>query len=506
MSLTWAPTGTWEDKPTAAFILETTKASFLPLSPLPDIQFESRSHATHVPDNSFHQMAYPSAALPYPASYHRVSHADYPGQESFSAEMGTRSTPNSSYHDPGAWAPLQPSYERSATADVEGDQRATFIDGTVPGAKQIPWAEYLAEYVDLTIYPAVFNSLLLSAADHLPPPSPPSPAASLNAGVAPSDLQLIPSTHHAVPAQRPAYAPTTVHYPSVPKYTQQSSGIHRTRPMPQPISIHGMYPYPPHMYAAPQYSPSESTSGSPSPVATPNLMPYYRAALQYPSRESSSGFLSPVATLDPMRHYPQPLVYPDSAPVSRLTSPEVAYRSMPPVAGPSKSYGQAQEIIEEKKAKRKHKREMQRHNPMPVYVVASDDPVTPRARTFPCTDAGNCAGERITMLVTASRKMQYADRPNFECRWNGCGKTISTRDVMEHLKNVHGSEWGNDVQCMWYECDEPVGTRCKATMEKGGIKKHVCSSRHLELKWPCPTCPGDFARSDVLGKHLKLKT
>ncbi|KAJ7710599.1 hypothetical protein B0H17DRAFT_1123732 [Mycena rosella] len=486
MSLTWAPTGTWDDKPTAAFILETTKASFLPLSPLPDVQFESRGHATHVPDDAFHQMADPSAALPYPASYNLVYYADHAGQESSPAEMGTRSTPDESYYDPGASAPPQPSYEPSATADVGGDQRATFVaDGTVAGAEQIPWAEYLAEYVDLTIYPAVCNSLLLSVVDHLPPPSPPSHDASLNAGVAPSDLQLIPSTHHAVPAQRPAYAPATDHYPSIPKYTQQSSGIHRTRPMPPPISIHGMYPYPPHMYAAPQYSPSDPTSGSPSPVATPNPMRYYRAALQYPSRESSSKSLSPVATLDSMRHYPQPLVYPDSAPVSRLTSPEGAYRSMPPVAGLSKMYGRAQGIIESHE---------------------SDGPAPSRARAFPCTDARKCAKERIDELIAASREMQCTDRPNFECRWAGCGKIVPTRDVMEHL-NGHGAGWSKeDVQCMWYGCDEPMGTRCDAKMEKSAIRKHLCSSRHLGLKWPCPTCPGNFARSDALRTHLKLKT
>ncbi|KAJ7710563.1 hypothetical protein B0H17DRAFT_1324250 [Mycena rosella] len=446
MSLTLAPTGASDDEPTAAFILETTKASFLPLSPLTDIQSESRRHATHVPDDSLSQVVYPFAGLAHSASYVY--------EQYFTNELGARSVPQDVYYTSGSWAvPLQDVYEPTSSRnigvwsaypngpeDVETPFDHATLDRTL--AKMQPDA--LADLLETIMETASWQSSL---------PSPPSRVASMNAGVA---LQLFQSASHAIPAQVPAYSTAPFYHPSGPQYAHQRSDIPHRRPMPPPVVTHNMW-----MFSGYPDCPSESTSGSSSPVMS----------------------------LDPMRHYRDR----DSTPVSRLASPDV-----PPVAGPSKPYGRREAIQEEKRKKARNGRQDRRHNPLPAFQLEDSLGGTVCAQSSRCSAVGTLEPNGIEELVNKAWKAQRTANVSvtFVCQWKGCGMTVNVPELRSHLGTEHKSH--HAVACEWGTCTE--------TLTKGAIVKHLFSGKHLgavleSLK--CEHCDKGFAGRYPLRRHLQ---
>ncbi|KAJ7710610.1 hypothetical protein B0H17DRAFT_1190323 [Mycena rosella] len=233
MSLTLAPTEAWDDEPAAAFILETTKASFLPLSPLTDVQFESRGDATHMVRAS--GISRVNWALARCTPTHIIPPA------------------------PGLLCRTSTNLPPVATSEY-GSRTQTVLRMSTPLS------------IMPNMQPNALNELLQNimeiALSQSSLPSPPSHVASMNASVTPTDPQLFPSASPAIPAQMSAYALAPFYHASDPQYVDQRPVIFHRRAMLSSVITHNMWTFQ-------DYS-SESTSGSSSPAVSLDPMRHYR--------------------------------------------------------------------------------------------------------------------------------------------------------------------------------------------------------------------------------------
>ncbi|KAJ7493109.1 hypothetical protein B0H11DRAFT_978171 [Mycena galericulata] len=139
-----------------------------------------------------------------------------------------------------------------------------------------------------------------------------------------------------------------------------------------------------------------------------------------------------------------------------------------------------------------------RHPPPPysrLHPTASPVGVDP-----PCTVFYGNDPQQIKSMVQQATEKAVMLRPEIVCEWNGCGKTVSTVHgaLGNHMQDCHSVGEERKVSCLWTGCSS-TNLRIKPS----SLERHLKSSQHLRFVVHCPSCNQDFARRDVLRRHLQ---